>query len=100
MANDRNHADAISCKANRHSFHIFVDYHNDERVLCMFYFTHCLKMGTYFRNGFELNTAEQKLLRFVIRYLEANLGDQNYSNAISCKANRHTFHVFSDYHND
>ena len=36
----------------------------------MFYSTLYLKMGAYFRNSFELNTAEHKLLRFTIPYLE------------------------------
>ena len=32
----------------------------------MFYSTFCLKMGAYFQDVFELNTAEHKLLRFTI----------------------------------
>ena len=66
----------------------------------MFYSTLCLKMGAYFRNGFEINTAEQKLLGFTIPYLEADSGDRNCAHVISCKANRHSLHVFLDYHND
>ena len=66
----------------------------------MFYSTLCLKMGAYFRNSYELNTAEHKLLGFTIPHLEADSGDRNYAHAISCKANRHSFHVFLDYHND
>ena len=41
----------------------------------MFYCTLCLKMGAYFQNGFELNTAEYKLLRFTIPHLEVDLGN-------------------------
>ena len=66
----------------------------------MFYCTFCLKMGTYFRNSFELKTAEHKLLRFTIPHLGVDSGDQNCAHMISCKANRHSFHVFLDYHND
>ena len=66
----------------------------------MFFPTLCLKMGAYSRNGFQLNTAEHKLLLFTIPHLEINLGNQNCANAISCKANRHSFHIFLDYHND
>ena len=66
----------------------------------MFYFTLCLKVGTYYRNGFELNTAEHELLQFTISHLEADSGDRNSAHAISCKVNRHSFHVFLDYHND
>ena len=57
MAGDQNRANTISCKANRHSFHGFLDYHTDYRVLCMFYSTLCLKVGAYFQNVFELNTS-------------------------------------------
>ena len=63
---DRNCANMISCKANRHSFHVFLDYHNDWRVSCMFYPTLCLKMSAYFNDIFELNTAKHKLLQFAI----------------------------------
>ena len=66
----------------------------------MFYCTLCLKMGAYFRNGFEVNIAEHKLLRITIPHLEVDLGDRNFAHAISCKANRHCFHVLLDYHND
>ena len=67
----------------------------------MFYPTLCLKMGAYFQNGFELNTAEYKLLRFTIPHiLEVDLGNRNCTHAISCKANCRSFHVFFDYHND
>ena len=66
----------------------------------MFYSTLCLKMGAYFRNVFELNTTEHKLLGFAIPHLEADSGDQNRTNVISYKVNRHSFHVFWDYHND
>ena len=66
----------------------------------MFYSTLCLKMAAYFRNGFELNTAEHKLLGFMILHLEADSGDRNCAHAISCKANRNSFHVFLDNHND
>ena len=38
----------------------------------MFYSTLCMKMGAYF-NVFELNTAENKLLRFAIPHLVADL---------------------------
>ena len=38
----------------------------------MFYPTLCLKMGTYFNDAFELNTAEHKLLQFVIPHLVAD----------------------------
>ena len=65
---NQNCANAISCKANRHS----LDYHNDETVLRMFYPTLCLKMGAYFQDVFELNTAEHKLLRFMIPHLVAD----------------------------
>ena len=64
----------------------------------MFYCIRCLKMGAYFRNSFELNTAEHKLFRFTIPHLEVDSVD--CAHAISCKANRHTFHVFLDYHSD
>ena len=60
----------------------------------MFISTLCLKVGVYFQNIFELNTAEHKLLGFTIPHLEADSGDQNRGNGISCKANRHSFHVF------
>ena len=43
----------------------------------MFYCTLGLKMGAYFRNGFELNTPEHKLLRITIPHLEVDLGDRN-----------------------
>ena len=66
----------------------------------MFYSALCLKVGAYFLNVFELNTAEHKLLAFTIPHLEADSGDQNRGNGISCKANRHSFHVFLDYDND
>ena len=69
---DRNRANVISCKANWHSFHIFLDYDNDKRVLCMFYPTLCLKMGAYFNDVFELNTAKHNLLRFAIPHLVAD----------------------------
>ena len=51
------HLEADSGKANRHSFHVFLDYDNDKTVSCMFYPTLCLKMGAYFNDVFELNTA-------------------------------------------
>ena len=63
----------------------------------MFYSTLCLKVGTYFQNVFELNTAEHKLLGLTIPHLEADSGDQNRANGISCKANQHSFHIFLDY---
>ena len=66
----------------------------------MLYSTLGLKMGAYFRKGFELNTAEDKLLRITIPHLEVDSGDRNCAHAISCKANRHSFHIFFDYHND
>ena len=66
----------------------------------MFYCTLCLKMGAYFQNGFELNTAEHKVLQFTIPHLEVDSGDRKCAHAISCKANRHCFHVFLDNHND
>ena len=66
----------------------------------MFDCTLCLKMGAYFRNCFELNTAEHKLLRFTIPHLEVDSGDRNCTHAISCKANRHSFHVLLDNRND
>ena len=66
----------------------------------MFYSTLCLKVGAYFQNVFELNTAEHKLLGFTIPHLEADSGDRNRANGISCKANRNSFHVFLDYDND
>ena len=66
----------------------------------MFYSTLCLKMGAYFQNTLELNTAEHRLLVFTVPHLEAESGDRNRANAISCKANRHSFHAFFDYHND
>ena len=49
----------------------------------MFYSTLCLKVGAYFQNVFELNTAEHKLLGFTIPHLEADSGDQNHANGIS-----------------
>ena len=70
---DRNRANVISYIANRHSFHVFLVYDNDKRVSCMFYPTLCLKMGAYFNDVFELNTAKYNLLRFVIPHLAANL---------------------------
>ena len=66
----------------------------------MFYSTLCLKVGAYFQNVFELNTAEHKLLEFTIPHLGADSGDQNRANGIFCKANRHSFNVFLDYDND
>ena len=66
----------------------------------MFYCTFCLKMGAYFRNGFELNTSEHKLLQITIPHLEIDSGNRNCAHAISCRANRHSFHIFLDYHND
>ena len=60
----------------------------------MFYSTLCLKVGAYFQNIFELNTAKHKLLGFTIPHLEADSGDQNRANGISCKANLHSFHIF------
>ena len=60
----------------------------------MFYSTLCLKVVAYFQNVFELNTAEHKLLGFTIPHLEADSGDRNCANDISCKANRHSFHLF------
>ena len=66
----------------------------------MFYSTLCLMMGKYFQNVFELNTAKHKLLGFTVLHLEADSGDQNHANAISCKANQHSFHIFLDYHKD
>ena len=68
---DRN-ANGISCKANRQSFHVFLDYDNDKRVSCMFYPTLCLKMGAYFNDVFELNTAKHNLLWFAIPHLVAD----------------------------
>ena len=62
----------------------------------MFYSILCLKVGAYFQNVFEINTAENKLLGFTIPHLKADLGDRNRANRISCKANRHSFHVFLD----
>ena len=38
----------------------------------MFYSTLRLKMGAYFQNAFELNTAKHKLLRFAIPHLVAD----------------------------
>ena len=38
----------------------------------MFYSTLCLKVGAYFQNVFELNTAEHKLLGFTIPHEEAD----------------------------
>ena len=38
----------------------------------MFYPTLCLKVGAYFNDVFELNTAGHKLLRFTIPHLVAN----------------------------
>ena len=69
---DRNCAYAVSCKVNQHSFHVFLDNHNDKRVLCMFYTTLGLKMGAYFQDVFELNTTEHRLLRFAIPHLVAD----------------------------
>ena len=69
---DRNRANVISCKENRHSFQVFLNYDNDKRVSCMFYPTLCLKVGAYFNDVFELNTAKHKLLRFVIPHLVAD----------------------------
>ena len=66
----------------------------------MFYSTLCLKVGAYFQNIFELNTAKHKLLGFTIPHLEADSGDQNRANGISCKANLHSFHIFFYYDND
>ena len=66
----------------------------------MFYSTLRLKMGAYFRNSCELNTAEHKLLRFMIPHLDVDSGDRNFTHRISCKANQHSFHVFLDYHYD
>ena len=66
----------------------------------MFYSTLCLKMGAYFQDVFELNSVEYKLLGCTIPHLVADSGDRNRINAISCKANWHSFHVFLDYHND
>ena len=66
----------------------------------MLYSTLCLKVGAYFQNVFELNTAEHKLLGFTIPHLEANLGDQIRANGISCKANWHSFHAYLVYDND
>ena len=43
----------------------------------MFYSTLCLKMGAYFRNGFEINTAERKLLGFTIPHLVADSTSSN-----------------------
>ena len=43
----------------------------------MFYSTLCLKMGAHFQNGFELNTAEHKLLRFAIPHLVADSTSSN-----------------------
>ena len=60
----------------------------------MFYSALCLKMGAYFQDVFELNTSELKLLGFTIPNLEADSGDQNRANVISCKANGHSFHFF------
>ena len=57
-------------------------------------------MGAYFQNVFELKTVEHKLLWFMIPHLEADSGDQNCANVISCKANLLSFHIFLDYHND
>ena len=69
---DRNRANVISCKANRHSFHVFFYYDNDKRVSCMFYPTLCLKMGAYFNDVYELNTVKHSLLRFAIPHLVAD----------------------------
>ena len=66
----------------------------------MFYATLCLKVGVYFQNVFELITIEHKFLGFTILPLEADTADRNRVNGISCKANRHCFHVFLDYDND
>ena len=68
---DRNCANGIYCTANRHSFHVFLDYDNDKRVSCMFYPTLCLKMGAYFNDIFELNTAKHNFLWFAIPHLVA-----------------------------
>ena len=62
---DRYHTNGICCKANRPSIHVFLDYDNDKRELCM-------KMGTYFNGVFELNTVKHKRLRFAIPHLVAD----------------------------
>ena len=76
---DRNRANAIFCKANQHSFHEFLDYHNDYRVSCMFYSTLCLKIDIYFNDVFESYTTKHKPLWFTIPYLVA---DSTWSNRI------------------
>ena len=63
-----------------------------EHLAC--FSTLCLKMGAYFQNVFELNTAEHKLLGFTIPHLESDSGDRNRANEISCKANWHSFTYF------
>ena len=61
----------------------------------MFYSTLCLKVSAYLQNVFELNTAEHKLHGFTIPHLEADLGDRNHANGISCKAKSAFFsHIF------
>ena len=49
-----------SCTVILFVFFFFL-YDNDKRVSCMFYSTLCLKVGVYFQNVFELNTAEHKI---------------------------------------
>ena len=51
----------------------------------MFYSTLCLKVGAYFQNVFELNTAEHQLFGFTMPHLEADSGDRNRANGIFAK---------------
>ena len=59
------------------SFHVYLDDLNDCRVSCTFYPSICFKMGAYFNDIFELNTAEHNLLRFPIPHLVANSTGSN-----------------------
>ena len=66
-------------QSNQHSFHEFLNYHNDYRVSCMFYSTLCLKIDTYFNDIFEFYTAKHKPLWFTIPHVVA---DSTWSNRI------------------
>ena len=88
MVGDRNHETRSLAKQFSILFACFwIMIMIREYRACFILHSICLKVGAYFQNVFELNTAEHKLLGFTIPHLEADL-------AISCKANRHSFHAF------
>ena len=61
-----------SCKANEHSFHFWIIIIMFTEQMCTFYSTLCLKLDVFFYDVFELNTAEHKLIGFMIPHYKAD----------------------------